>query len=305
MNFTLKQIRYFVVTAESRSINKASKTLNKSQSAITNSISELETALNVKLFGRTHAGLSLTHEGHQFLASARQILATVQDAMVNLNLVREVNEGELVLGVTSLLAGYFLSEPLMQFSRQYPRVKTLIKEDEQRFIEHLLLNGEIDVGILMTRQLQEHEAFETETLVMSPLKVWLPANHPLCAQASISVQELADEPLISLTANQIDQVISHAWRRYHKPMRPKFRTESVEAVRNLVGAGFGIAIVPDFAYRPWTLDMQRIETRPIREELPSIDFGLVWRRGSSVRWTADEFVSTTVDFVKASKPIAF
>ncbi|MGL5147045.1 MAG: LysR substrate-binding domain-containing protein, partial [Plesiomonas shigelloides] len=160
-------------------------------------------------------------------------------------------------------------------------------------------------GILMTRQLQDHDAFESVTLVASPLQVWLPANHPRCSQPSISLQELVDEPLISLTANQIDQVISHAWRRYNKPMRARVRTESVEAVRNLVGAGFGLAIVPAFAYRPWTLDMQRVETRPIREELPSIDFGLVWRRGTKARWTADEFVSTAVDFVNSTKNNAF
>lgn len=301
MNFTLKQVQYFVATAETLSINKASKALNRSQSAITNSISELELVLDVKLFSRSHNGLTLTHEGHQFLISARQIMASVKDAVSHLGAIKLEDEGELVIGVTSLLSGYYLSEPLTRFSQQFPKVQVRLQEDEQRYIEHQLVNGEIDVGILLIRHLSELDAFETEILVSSPLKIWLPVNHQLSVQPSISISDLEDEPIIQLTANQIDQVIGRAWRRYNKTIRPVFKTESVESLRNLVGAGLGVAIVPDFAYRPWTLDMQRVERLPIREELPTIDIGLVWRRGSHASWTIEEFINVVQDYAKTSR----
>lgn len=301
MNFTLKQVQYFVATAEVLSINKASKELNRSQSAVTNAIGELESALDVKLFNRSHNGLSLTHEGHQFLISARQIMASVKNAINHLTQTKSEDEGHLVIGVTSLLAGYYVSEPLSRFSHQFPQVSVRLLEDEQRFIEHQLVNGEIDVGILMHRQLLEQDAFETETLVSSSLKVWLPVNHPLNEQDSISLSDLKDEPMISLTANQVDQVVGRVWRRYNATVRPAFKTESVESLRNLVGVGLGLAIVPEFAYRPWTLDMQRIETRPIREELPTIDIGLVWRRGTHASWTIPEFISVVKDYEKITR----
>lgn len=295
MNFTLKQIQHFVTTAETLSVSKASRNLNRSQSAITNSLAELENALDVRLFNRSPKGMALTHEGHKFLISSRRIMAAVADAIEDLADIEDENSGKLVIGITSLLAGYYLSEPLRQFSQRYPNVSITLQEDEHQFIEHQLLNGEIDVGILMLNQLVESDSFETQQLISSELKLWLPVNHALSGQSSLSLTALMDEPVISLSANHLDQVIHQVWGRYNKRFRPSVRTESVEAVRNLVGAGQGIAIMPDFAYRSWTLDMQRVESIPIRETLPAIDIGLVWRRGSPPLWTALEFIDVIRD----------
>jgi DNA-binding transcriptional LysR family regulator len=52
----------------------------------------------------------------------------------------------------------------------------------------------------------------------------------------------------------------------------------VEAVRSLVATGAGVALLPDLIYRPWSLEGQRIETRVIEDEVPSMDIGLAWRR---------------------------
>ena len=68
------------------------------------------------------------------------------------------------------------------------------------------------------------------------------------------------------------------------------RTSSLEAVRSLAGLGAGITILPDFLYRPWTLDADHVEVRTLRDEVPSIDVGLVWRRGSHSRPVVTEFI---------------
>lgn len=302
MNFTLRQIRYFVAIAESLSVSKAAKELHLTQSALTNALSDLESLLGVQLFARSHKGVALTQQGHQFLMSSRRVLASVADAANSVQIVRQNQPGVLNLGVTSLVSGYYLSEPLSRFSHQYPDVSIAIQEDDPAYIEHQLVNGEVDVAILMLRQLNERYAFETETLTRSPLKVWLPLNHRLFKQTDVSIRELRNEALISLTANQIDKLIGQVWRRYNGPFRSVLRTESVEAVRNLVGAGIGISILPEFAHRPWTLEMQRVETRNLREEIPSIDIGLVWRRGSALSWEAEEFIELARDQARSRQP---
>jgi DNA-binding transcriptional LysR family regulator len=68
------------------------------------------------------------------------------------------------------------------------------------------------------------------------------------------------------------------------------RTSSLEAVRSLVGAGIGVAVLPDFLYRPWTLDAEHVDVRPLRDETPTVDVGLVWRRGSGLTPAAEEFI---------------
>jgi DNA-binding transcriptional LysR family regulator len=71
-------------------------------------------------------------------------------------------------------------------------------------------------------------------------------------------------------------------------------------VRSLVGVGAGITILPDFLYRPWTLDADHIEVRSLRDALPSIDVGLVWRRGTRTREVVREFIEVAREPARGS-----
>jgi DNA-binding transcriptional LysR family regulator len=107
---TLRQFRYFVAVAETGSVAAASRMLNIAQSALTKSMQELEDELGGRLFERSSRGMLLTAQGHRFLASARRVLAAVADA-TRLNAEAGARElaGVLAIGVTSLVAGYYLT----------------------------------------------------------------------------------------------------------------------------------------------------------------------------------------------------
>ncbi len=61
----------------------------------------------------------------------------------------------------------------------------------------------------------------------------------------------------------------------------RLRTASTEAVRSLVAAGLGVSIQPDMTYRPWSLEGDIIEARPIADLSQTLDVGLAWRRGTA------------------------
>lgn len=210
MNFTFRQIRYFVAVADSFSVSRAAAELHISQSAVTSAIRELETELGAALFERNPRGVTLTAQGHQFLLHARRILGAMTEAGQSLKAVAQQDQGQLTIGVTTLVAGYYLSEAIGRFRRAFPAVRIEVKEDEQPFLEHQIVNGEVDVGILMTNRTIRQEAFDTELLTRSPLRVWLAANHPLCTESTLSLKALGEEPMISLTADQLDQI---SWTR--------------------------------------------------------------------------------------------
>ena len=165
-----------------------------------------------------------------------------------------------------------------------------VTEDAPLFLEHLLINGELDVAIMVSNALHEPQAMVAETLTRSPNRVWLPSNHELSAQDEITLAECAACDQIVLEADRIDDLMSPVWTRHQLKPRVILRTSSLEAVRSLVGAGAGIAVLPDFLYRPWTLDAEHVEVRRLRDEVPSVDVGLVWRRGSRLKPATTEFI---------------
>ena len=289
-NITFRQFRYFISVAETRSVANASRMLNIAQSAITKSILELEEMLGVRLFERSARGMLLTPDGHRFLASARKVLATVADATRLHNTQPKGLSGVLAIGVSSLVAGYYLADLLTRFRRQCPEVEVYVTEEQPPFLEHLLINGELDAAIMVSNVLSEPQALVAETLTRSPNRLWLPANHPLTTRDETTLAECADCDLIVLEADRIEGIMRAVWARHGLKPRVILKTSSLEAVRSLVGAGVGIAVLPDFLYRPWTLDAEHVDVRTLREELPTVNVGLIWRRGSALKATATEFI---------------
>ena len=290
MAFTLRQLQYFVAVAEQGSVSRAAQILSISQSAVTEAIKELEGDLGVELFERHPRGLNITHKGHQFLRHATKILAEVSDARRTFASAVAPSGGRLQLGVTSMVAGYVLSDLLARYRRGYPGVDVSAIEDNGDYLEHLLVGGELDVAVMVISNLRDRMALQAEILEVSPYRLWLPLGHPLAAADIISLTDIAAEPLIMLTVDEIEENTGRLLMALGTRPNVAFRTRSVEAVRSLVATGAGIALLPDLVYRPWSLEGDRIESRDVSGALPVVQVGMVWRRGSGLPQAARDFI---------------
>lgn len=299
---TLRQIRHFIAVAETGSISAAAQTAFISQSTLTLAIQQLEQEIGVNLFNRHAKGMTLTHQGHQFLRQAHLILATVDDAKRSLQQSTDQVAGQLIIGVTSLVAGYYLADLLTRFQRAYPNVEIRVMEDERPYIEHLLVSGEIDVGVLILSNLEDRHALQTEVLTHSPHRLWLPAQHPLLEHDSINLADVAREPLIQLNVDEMGHNAQRMWTGAGLQPRVTLRTASTEAVRSLVAAGLGVSIQPDMTYRPWSLEGDIIEARPIADLSQTLDVGLAWRRGTARPALVDPFLTVAREQPHPRKP---
>jgi DNA-binding transcriptional LysR family regulator len=292
MAFTLRQLQYFIAVAEEGTVSGAAQSLSISQSAVTEALRELEGDLGVQLFERHRRGLSITHKGHQFHRHATRILADVSDA--RRSFIAEDDQraepGSLHLGVTSLVAGYVLSDLLARYRRAYPAVSVSAIEDNGDYLEHLLIGGELDVAVMVISNLRDRVALQAEIFETSPYRLWLPLGHKLAGADIINVSDIVPEPLIMLTVDETEENTGKLLSAFSARPNVAFRTRSVEAVRSLVATGAGIALLPDLVYRPWSLEGDRIESRDISGALPVVQVGMVWRRGSQLTQQARDFI---------------
>lgn len=291
MAFTIRQLQYFVAVAEQGTVSRAAQNLSISQSSVTQAIKELESDLGVTLFDRHPRGLSITHRGQQFLRHATKILADVSDARRTFFSGREEETtGRLQLGVTSLVAGYVLSDLLARYRRAHPAVEVSAIEDDGDYLEHLLIGGKLDIAVMVTSNLRDRMALQSEILEISAYRLWLPLGHPLATAEIINLADVTGEPLIMLTVDEIEENTGKLLAALGTRPHVAFRTRSVEAVRSLVATGAGVALLPDLVYRPWSLEGDRIESRDISGSLPVVQVGMVWRRGSGLPQAARDFI---------------
>ena len=212
-HITLKQFRYFLAVSETASVAAAARMINIAQSAVTKSVQELEESLGVQLFERTSRGMVLTQEGYRFQASARKVLAAVAEASQVSRGKVETLSGNLTIGVTSLVAGYYLADLFARFQRSHPSVNISVVEDSPQFLEHLLINGEVDLAIMVSNALGDPQALVVEELTSSPNRVWMASSHTLAERPELTLAECANHLQIVLEADRVENVLNALWAR--------------------------------------------------------------------------------------------
>ena len=180
MNFTFRQIRYFVATAEHGQVSQAAGELGISQSAITTAIKELEQIVGVELFTRSTQGMDMTPAGRQFLFHAYEILNKVEEAT---SLLLPANDfaGRLTVAATYTVIGYFLPNHLGRLRRAWPNLDIQLFELNREAIEDGLLANRYDMAVLLTSNVINPD-LTTETLMSSRRRLWVPAGRAsLCS----------------------------------------------------------------------------------------------------------------------------
>ncbi|BDA87130.1 LysR family transcriptional regulator [Aureimonas sp. SA4125] len=289
MSVSLKQIRYFVAAAEAGRIGQAAVALNVSQSAVTAAIQQLEALLGTKLLERTPSGVTVTLEGSRFLSQGRQILAAVAEAVHSPHVSGGAITGKVRVGVTYTVAGYFLPRHQMRFQSNFPGVTLELFEAPRDVLEQALADGVLDIAVLLVSNLRDEARIASEILTRSPRRLWLAPGHPLTAAERVRLADIAQHPYVMLTVDEAKHTAMRYWSAADLEPRTIFRTSSVEAVRSMVAGGMGITVLSELIYRPWSLEGQRIETRIIEDEVPSMDVGLAWSREADLGSATEAF----------------
>lgn len=276
MKISLRQIRYFVATAELGQVSQAAINLSISQSAITTAIKELEQIVGLSLFERTPHGMDLTQAGRQFFSHAYEILRKVEEA-THLTMVSSELTGTLTVAATYTVIGYFLPFHIERIRRRFPLLDIQLFEINRESIEEGLLANRYDIAVLLTSNILNPELC-TETLLSSARRLWVPARHHLLAEETVGLKEVSKEPYIMLTVDEASHTALKYWSQTVYQPHFALRTSSVEAVRSLVANNQGVAILSDMVHRPWSLEGRRIETITLRDPIPSMDVGLAWRQ---------------------------
>lgn len=290
-SFTLKQIRYFVAAAETGQVSRAAAELNVTQSAVTIAIRQLEDQLGLVLFRRSSSGVTVTQEGAELLRLGRDMLATVEQARHLKRAQGHDTAGELRIGMTYTVAGYFLPPLLTRFNRIYPSITIRLSEYPRAQLQMSVLDGSLDLGLGMYEDGENVADLNASTLHRSRRRLWVSAGHPLLEEESISLKRILDEPYIGLT---IDGALANTKRFWNaEGLEPNFvfQTSSLEAIRTMVGSGMGVTILSDIVYRPWSLDGQRVETRDIDGPVPTVNVTVLSPRNRQMPLTAGAFLT--------------
>jgi DNA-binding transcriptional LysR family regulator len=189
--------------------------------------------------------MELTEAGRAFLPYAERALGALQDGADLLVELARGTIGELVLGAAPAVSTYVLPALLARFARLHPRVRLVVRTGHSEEILELALRREIELGIV--RELR-HPLIESRPLYEDELVLVARADHPLAARGTIRREEIATSRLILFDRTSSYYDLTNAFfRESGVAMGGVMELDNIDAAKQMVGQGLGVALLPSTA----------------------------------------------------------
>jgi DNA-binding transcriptional LysR family regulator len=240
MDFSLRQLEYFLAVVDQRTMSAAAEHLHISQSAVSVAVANLERALEVQLFVRSTRGLALTNPGRSVLADARRLLDQAEEMQTDARSHGGQLAGRLVIGCIPALTQHLVPTVLREFPTRHPDVEIDLLEGRADEIREWLLDGRCEVGL--TYALGPAQPVRWITLYASDPHVLLPPGHRLAGCTAVTLAELQDDPLILLNAPAAATYFTELFHAAGIVPRPRYLTTGMASARALVAAGAGYTL---------------------------------------------------------------
>lgn len=248
----LRQLQYVVeVIKNGMNVTAAADKLFTSQPGVSSQIKRLEEELGLIIFERSGKHINgLTPEGTRLAERFELILNEVENVKRLADDFSHPDSGMLSIATTHTQARYVLPPVINEFRKRYPKVQLQINQGTPEQIASLTDSGKADVGIAT-------EALELfENLILLPCYRWnrclmVPKGHPLTQEAKLSLQAIAQHPVITYTFGVADRsVINRAFKELNLEINVVLTAADAEVIKTYVRNGLGIGICARMAYDP-------------------------------------------------------
>lgn len=240
----LTELTYFVTVVEEKSFLKAAAKLYISQPALTVSIGNLEKELGKKLIMR-HRGiksLHLTLDGELVYVHAKKILNEVN---IIVNEVQANNHARVKLGIPAIIGAYLFPK-IMPLIASNVLEKLELVETGSAKTRQLLLDNKLKMAIIVTLSDNEDLEFDKYFIMRDKYALFVPADHRLATQKSLSIEALKGERIISLGKDYIQYKVLKQLCLNHN-MANKIKnliiSNEFETVKSLISNGTGIGVM--------------------------------------------------------------
>jgi DNA-binding transcriptional LysR family regulator len=265
--FTLDQLRILKAIAAEGSFKRAADTLYVSQPAVSLQVQNLEKQLNVPLFDRGGRKAQLTEAGHLLLSYGEKIITLCQETCRAIEDLQNLQGGTLIVGASQTTGTYLLPRMIGLFRDTYPDVSVQLQVHSTRRTAWGVANGQVDLAIIGGEIPAElREVLKVFPYADDELALILPINHSLAQVDKIQKEDLYKLNFITLDSQStIRKVIDKVLTRYEidtKRLKVEMELNSIEAIKNAVQAGLGVAFVSTTAIEK-ELDMEALQVSHI------------------------------------------
>jgi DNA-binding transcriptional LysR family regulator len=244
----LRQLYTFRTIATLGSFNQAADLLDYAQSTVSEQIKALETDLKVKLFNRDGKRISLTRAGGLFLQYAQKMMNLEEEARTEILESGEIH-GSLSIRIPETIITHYLPPILKMFQGRFPHVDFHFNSCAYHGLLDELRSGIINLAFLITRDFMDVD-LETQALMEIPLVMIAGPHDPIAEKTSVGIVDLKKEPVFVTSSDcSYFRILEGLFVQEKSRFAALYRINSIEAIKQNVSAGNGVALLPKIAVR--------------------------------------------------------
>ncbi len=216
------QLETFIRVADAGSFNRAAEQSYVTPTAVMKQINLLESKLGVKLFERTHRGLTLTRAGESLYSDAKYIMQYCKDAAIRAQNAMQENDTVIRIGTSPMTPAQVLVDLWPKIHEHCPEIKFQLVpfentlENAQEILKNLGHNIDIIAGIFDDTMLNVRQCagFEIST---EPLCCAVSIYHPLARKQKLQIQDLYGEKFMLMHrgwSSHVDALRDDIWKNH-------------------------------------------------------------------------------------------
>lgn len=262
----IEQLEYLAAVTEHGSLRRASEAMHISQPALSEAVTKLEKELGATLLDRRRTGSRISRQGLDLLQNMTDVLEAV-DRLRQAAGQQSVRRRDLRIGTVNAASSTLLAPALKDLHAQHGSGGVEVVNARQADIQQGLAEGSLDLGLVNVLPGDEiPTSIVADKLIEGTPVACLRADHPLAAQAHVSVDDLRAEPHVLMRPGFVMHRYAHRLFAGTLP-GTTYATDGAEMGKAMVAAGLGLSILPDFSITGDPLVRAGIlTTRPILAE---------------------------------------
>ena len=293
------QLTSFLEVAKLQSFSRAAEKIYRTQPAISAQVRLLEQECGERLFDRSGKKVLLTPAGEILQRYAQQIIQLHTDALQAVAELNQTARGKLQIGANEATCLYVLPKTFARVKELYPLVQISIYRNFSHKILQKVHEGAVELGIV-TLPLTASNV-EIIPVFRDEMQVVMPASHPLARNRSVTLEEVANHPLILPKTGRTRVVLDRLLRDYRDHLQVSMELASVETIKKFVGAGLGISFISRTYAHP-EVAAGLLKLVPLEGEKIYRELGLIYRRDRYLSLPAKVFIEVVRESTKTPNP---
>ena len=191
----LREMRYIIELSKTKHMTHAANNLFISQPALYKSIRKVETELDTVLFYKRGNELLPTDTGKIVIENAQKILKMASQMEDSITAAKDLKQGEVRFGFTSVVGTMYLPELLVKFQEKYPGIDLHLIEEGGARLKDMTENGELDIAIVLRPVHSEH--LNEIPIIRDQFAVCIPEGHPWYNRDEVTMEDFKNVPFIT------------------------------------------------------------------------------------------------------------